>query len=123
MTYWRDEAACLGTDPDLFFLSTTSPAGQTAEAKEVCAPCPVRGQCLAWAQDTGIEYGVWGGLSEADRRKAAAPKSQPVAPCGTQAAYQRHRRNGEDACDRCRAAHAASRRKLYAAHGAPPATA
>lgn len=69
-THWRDRAACLDTDPELFFpVGVTGRAlEQTHEAKQVCAGCPVRAQCLGWALDTGQDVGVWGGLSEDERR-------------------------------------------------------
>lgn len=69
---WRDRAVCRDYDPELFFpVGTTGPALlQIAEAKAVCATCPVAAQCLAWAMDAGpmAEFGVWGGLSEDERR-------------------------------------------------------
>ncbi|MBO0850661.1 MAG: WhiB family transcriptional regulator [Pseudonocardia sp.] len=66
---WRDGAACLGEDPELFFPIGTTGVGlrQVAQAKSVCRGCPVTGECLAWALDTGQLYGVWGGLSEDER--------------------------------------------------------
>jgi len=68
---WRHEAACLEHDPDLFFPSgATGPAWQELErAKAVCRGCPVRMPCLQWALATGQESGVWGGLSEHERRR------------------------------------------------------
>jgi WhiB family redox-sensing transcriptional regulator len=67
---WRDRAACLDEDPELFFpIGTTGPAlAQVEEAKSVCARCPVRVECLQWALDTGVDQGIWGGLSEDERR-------------------------------------------------------
>jgi WhiB family redox-sensing transcriptional regulator len=67
---WRDRAACLQEDPELFFpIGTTGPAlQQLARAKAVCATCPVRTECLQWAIDTNVDQGVWGGLSEDERR-------------------------------------------------------
>ena len=67
---WRHEAACLGHDPELFFPSgVTAPAWQELErAKAICQDCPVRTHCLQWALDTGQDAGVWGGLSENERR-------------------------------------------------------
>lgn len=63
---WQDEANCLGVDPDLFFPGQ---GGSTREAKEVCRGCPVRLQCLEFAIDNGEKFGIWGGLSERERRK------------------------------------------------------
>ncbi|MGH9195474.1 MAG: WhiB family transcriptional regulator [Acidimicrobiia bacterium] len=69
---WRNRAACREvSDPDLFFpIGNTGPAlDQIEEAKKVCRECRVRKDCLAWALATGQDNGVWGGLSE-DERKA-----------------------------------------------------
>jgi WhiB family transcriptional regulator, redox-sensing transcriptional regulator len=67
---WRNLAACLGMDPELWFpLGTTGAAlEQIQRAKAVCRRCPVAAQCLAWALDTRQTYGVWGGLTEDERR-------------------------------------------------------
>ena len=67
---WRHQAACLTEDPELFFpVGNTGPAiMQNAEAKKVCARCDVRTECLQWALDAGQDHGVWGGLSEDERR-------------------------------------------------------
>jgi WhiB family redox-sensing transcriptional regulator len=67
---WREDAACRDADPDLFFpIASTGPAlDQIDRAKRVCAACPVRRPCLMWALEQGIEYGIWGGTSEAERR-------------------------------------------------------
>jgi WhiB family redox-sensing transcriptional regulator len=69
---WRHRARCRGEDPELFFpTGTAGPVeAQVQAAKAVCAACPVRGECLAWALDAGsdADYGVWGGLDEAERR-------------------------------------------------------
>ncbi len=70
---WRDRAACRTKHPDLFFPSGSTEDGalQTAEAKRVCRRCPVRRPCLHYATEHRIEFGVWGGLSEEERRAAA----------------------------------------------------
>jgi WhiB family redox-sensing transcriptional regulator len=67
---WRHRAACLTEDPELFFpVGSTGPAiAQTLEAKKVCARCEVRAECLQWALEQGQDHGVWGGLSEDERR-------------------------------------------------------
>jgi WhiB family transcriptional regulator, redox-sensing transcriptional regulator len=67
---WRDDAACLHADPDLFFpVGTAGPAlDQIDEAKRVCRACPVRKRCLAWALDLGAVSGIWGGSTEDERR-------------------------------------------------------
>ncbi len=67
---WHHDAACRREDPELFFpIGSTGPALlQVREAKRVCAGCPVRSACLEWAVMSGIDHGVWGGLSEDERR-------------------------------------------------------
>lgn len=63
---WRSAAACRFTEPDLFFpISASGRAlGQVAQAKAVCAGCPVRRECLAFALRTRERHGIWGGLTE-----------------------------------------------------------
>lgn len=67
---WRQDAACIGEDPELFFpVGTTGPALEQVErAKAVCRRCPVIDQCLEWALATNQDSGVWGGMSEDERR-------------------------------------------------------
>ncbi len=60
---WRRWGAC-GEDPDRLFVRG---AAQQA-AKQVCLPCPVQTRCLAEALDRRIEFGVWGGMTERERR-------------------------------------------------------
>ena len=67
---WRTDAACLGRDPELFFPVGTSGEAeeQVADAKAVCAGCVVVSPCLEWAIATNQDSGVWGGLTEEERR-------------------------------------------------------
>jgi WhiB family redox-sensing transcriptional regulator len=67
---WRDRAACLDEDPDLFFpIGSTGPALlQIEEAKVVCRRCEVVDICLKWAVEFSHDAGVFGGLSEEQRR-------------------------------------------------------
>ena len=67
---WRHKAACLTEDPELFFpVGNTGPALlQIEEAKAVCRSCPVMDECLSWAMSSGQDAGVWGGMSEDERR-------------------------------------------------------
>ena len=67
---WRHEAACREVDPELFFpIGNTGPALlQIDEAKQVCQRCSVMDECLRWAIDSGQDAGVWGGMSEDERR-------------------------------------------------------
>jgi WhiB family transcriptional regulator, redox-sensing transcriptional regulator len=67
---WRYRAACLDEDPELFFpIGNTGPALiQIEEAKAVCHSCQVMETCLKLAIDSGQDNGVFGGLSEEQRR-------------------------------------------------------
>ena len=67
---WRHRAACLDEDPELFFpIGNTGPAlHQIEQAKAVCHRCPVIQTCLKWARESGQDAGIWGGLSEDERR-------------------------------------------------------
>ena len=65
-TGWWFEGVCAQTDPEVFFPEK---GGSVREAKAVCARCPVRAQCLAHALAHGERFGVWGGLSEPERRR------------------------------------------------------
>jgi WhiB family redox-sensing transcriptional regulator len=69
---WRHRAACRDEDPELFFpIGTTGPSLlQVDEAKAVCRRCDAIDECLTWALDTDQDAGVWGGLSEDERREA-----------------------------------------------------
>lgn len=70
LTGWRAKAACLNKDPELFFpTGSTGVSRKTLEAaKDVCRTCDVIDECLRFALETDQEYGVWGGLSEDERR-------------------------------------------------------
>ena len=67
---WRHKSACREEDPELFFpIGTTGPAlMQIEDAKTVCRRCEVQEQCLNWAIENGQDAGVWGGMSEDERR-------------------------------------------------------
>jgi WhiB family redox-sensing transcriptional regulator len=62
---WMVDAACADADPDLFFPTR---GRAPAAAKALCAACPVRPECLDYAVSNGIEWGVWGGTSQGERR-------------------------------------------------------
>jgi len=62
---WRDAAECQYADPELFFPVSPS---KEAQAKAVCARCPVWRNCLSYAFATGQDAGIWGGLTENERR-------------------------------------------------------
>jgi WhiB family transcriptional regulator, redox-sensing transcriptional regulator len=74
---WRSAAACRSADPELFFpVSGFGQAlKQVAEAKAICARCPVRRQCLAFALRTRQPHGIWGGMTEEERAVIRRPRS------------------------------------------------
>ncbi|HUP69813.1 MAG TPA: WhiB family transcriptional regulator [Acidimicrobiales bacterium] len=63
---WQDRANCMGVDPDLFFPER---GASTREAKEVCRGCVVQTDCLEYALANGEKFGIWGGMSERERRR------------------------------------------------------
>ena len=70
---WTVRAVCAGGDPDTLFVTGAA----QREAAKICQACPVRLECLADALDNRIEYGVWGGMTERQRR-AVLKKSPEV---------------------------------------------
>ncbi|MGW2844406.1 WhiB family transcriptional regulator [Streptomyces sp. NPDC001274] len=75
---WRVRGACQGIDPELFWPKGEShPArAQAEQAKQVCRTCQVRRQCLEWAVEAREDFGVWGGLSERERRQVHRRKAR-----------------------------------------------
>ncbi len=67
---WQTDALCAQTDPESFFPEK---GGSTREAKKICASCDVRGECLEYALANDERFGIWGGLSERERRKLRRP--------------------------------------------------
>lgn len=63
---WQERALCAQTDPEAFFPEK---GGSTREAKRVCTSCEVRAECLEYALEHDERFGIWGGLSERERRK------------------------------------------------------
>lgn len=63
---WQSDALCAQTDPEAFFPEK---GGSTRDAKKICATCEVRAQCLEYALHNDERFGIWGGLSERERRK------------------------------------------------------
>ena len=63
---WQTKSNCMGVDPDLFFPER---GASTREAKEVCRGCVVREECLEYALSNGEKFGIWGGMSERERRR------------------------------------------------------
>lgn len=63
---WQERALCAQTDPEAFFPEK---GGSTREAKRICQGCEVRSECLEYALQHDERFGIWGGLSERERRK------------------------------------------------------
>lgn len=63
---WQSEALCAQTDPEAFFPEK---GGSTKDAKRVCGACNVRSECLEYALTNDERFGIWGGLSERERRR------------------------------------------------------
>jgi WhiB family transcriptional regulator, redox-sensing transcriptional regulator len=63
---WQERALCAQTDPEAFYPER---GGSTREAKRICSGCHVRAECLQYALDHDERFGVWGGLSERERRR------------------------------------------------------
>jgi WhiB family transcriptional regulator, redox-sensing transcriptional regulator len=63
---WQDRALCAQTDPEAFFPEK---GGSTREAKKICLGCEVRAECLEYALAHDERFGIWGGLSERERRR------------------------------------------------------
>jgi WhiB family redox-sensing transcriptional regulator len=63
---WQERALCAQTDPEAFFPEK---GGSTREAKRICVGCEVRAECLEYALAKDERFGIWGGLSERERRK------------------------------------------------------
>jgi WhiB family redox-sensing transcriptional regulator len=78
---WRHGAACRDIDPEIFFpIGATGPAlAQIQAAQAICGTCNVQKDCLEWALETGQDAGIWGGMTEDDRREMRRGARQRVA--------------------------------------------
>jgi hypothetical protein len=84
MAGWREQGACLGTDPELFYPvgEGVAVAQQTEQARHVCTGCLVRAECLAdvmATEDPALRWGVTGGLSPAERAELFTQTRRAVA--------------------------------------------
>ena len=64
--WWQEDANCKNEDPDLFFPNR---GASTKKAKEICYACQVKEYCLEYSIVNAEKFGIWGGLSERERRK------------------------------------------------------
>jgi WhiB family redox-sensing transcriptional regulator len=112
---WRSRAACRTEEPELFFpVGTSGPAlVQQALAKSVCRRCPVMIQCRTWALTTGQAAGVWGGMSE-DERRAVRRRERVdlLLPRGLRVAAQEEPRPGGCECRRAADARSAAAARM-----------
>ena len=63
---WQADALCAQTDPEAFFPEK---GGSTRDAKKICTQCEVKAECLEYALANDERFGIWGGLSERERRR------------------------------------------------------
>ena len=80
---WRTDAACRGMDPELFFSPESFESKQEKDDREVvakaaCARCTVRTECLEYAIEAGERYGIWGGMTEQERRAYVRRRSAQI---------------------------------------------
>lgn len=111
---WMQDAACRGLNPNLFFPKYPGDMSIVPYARQVCASCPVRQQCLDTAIANGEPFGVFGGHTVKERRQIAAGlpperavyKNRRPIDHGSVGGYNLHLRRGEEACRLCLDAHA-----------------
>ena len=75
--YWQKEARCNQYDPDMFFDTRVR---AEARAKAICSRCEVASKCLAFALESRIEFGVWGGLNGKERRALLGSRDVVTVP-------------------------------------------
>lgn len=119
---WQERGLCQQTDPEVFWPEK---GGSTREAKKICSRCEVRPDCLQYALDHDERTGIWGGLSELERRPKKTPEKKP-AKGPTQKKTKPHLRaeqvlqDGEKRCRRCgevkRLEHFARRKQTLDGH-------
>ena len=89
------------------------------QAKQVCAECPIKTECLEYALRNFEEFGVWGGLTPKQRRPLRRDYVRPLPPVrehGTERGYAAHRVRKEEPCHKCREAHNQHNREWKRAH-------
>ena len=116
---WRERANCRDMDPALFFAEVGGNR-MGDEARAACEHCYVQLECLQWALEHE-DYGWWAGTSENERRRMRKRLNIFLTPvsnghavdqgpaCGTPQGYMKHYRDRTNACEDCKAAHAAKR--------------
>ncbi|MFJ3714374.1 WhiB family transcriptional regulator [Streptomyces sp. NPDC090057] len=96
---WRDQAACVGEDPEVFFplADFSAPGAEASLARAICRRCPVIIACRTWAIEQGEDDGIWGATTAVqrrairraspqagsrDRRRSRAPTDDPLEEAG-----------------------------------------
>lgn len=111
MPVFRGTAACRGHDPEMWYIADEdNPRGRVAlaEVRPICQGCPVRAECADWALRKRERYGVWGGLTSADRdipndKRTAIKRIINCAACGQPfTAHHAGRKYCSDPCKRAR---------------------
>lgn len=78
---WTDDANCRGLNPEIFFPSR---GADVTAIKSICRACDVQAECLAYALNNGEHHGIWGGMSERERRgirrQSAVNARGPIPP-------------------------------------------
>ena len=113
---WAASGACRGAPVGVFYPSVAE-GDNSAQARQICAGCPVRAECLVWAIQCDEPAGIWAGFDEDDRRHIARrfrPHLIPVIDHGTEAGHAAHHRHGIPPCKACLDAHA-----IYQQHTRP----
>lgn len=76
---WQHQALCRGVEPEAFFPVSEEDAGR---AKEICAACMVREECLSYSLQNRERYGVWGGVTEKERQEILRRGARPALSRG-----------------------------------------
>lgn len=100
---WKADAACRGMDTNLFFPAKGDHRAML-HVRAICNGCTVREQCLDYAVQLGEKFGVWGGLSERQRRavrRESNTRRVRVVQCGTRGGYRKHKADGTEPCQPC----------------------
>ena len=98
---WMNDAACADSPENFFPLPNEMAAAKRAKA--VCAGCPVKSDCLAYAMTNDLR-GIWGGTGERERRRVRGERIPSEIQHGTNRGYQTHLRRKDQPCDACRLA-------------------
>jgi WhiB family redox-sensing transcriptional regulator len=120
-TAWKDNGACIGTNPAMWDNEPSLRNEITIRAaREICAHCAVLEECRAHALLAPEPTGIWGGLTEQERtlllkrHQDLSTQERNLVPCGTESAYHRHIRRGETPCQPCKHATNAAQRERHA---------